>query len=142
MDKVGMDNSTRLYVASGMLTYGASADMGRTISYLRHMGVCSEVHHKERYIPQAELEGERPALLALCGLCSLLALLSACSVPAHLPACPPIAHRRASCGWRAELNSEQKALLDFIVLARAQRFVGFGSSTFSFYLREYRSLQV
>ena len=32
--------------------------MDRTIGYLQHMGVCSEVHHKERYIPQAELEGE------------------------------------------------------------------------------------
>ena len=41
-----------------------------------------------------------------------------------------------------ELHSEQKALVDFIVLARAQRFVGFGPSTFSFYLREYRALKV
>ena len=40
----------------------------------------------------------------------------------------------------AELNSEQKALLDFIVLAKSRLFVGFGSSTFSFYVREYRSL--
>lgn len=31
--------------------------------------------------------------------------------------------------------------MDFIVLAGAQGFVGFGSSTFSFYLREYRALQ-
>lgn len=95
MSAVGMDNSTRLYVASGMLTYGASVEMDRTINYLQHMGVCSEVHHKERYIPQEELEA---------------------------------------------LNSEQKALLDFIVLARAKQFVGFGSSTFSFFLREYRAL--
>lgn len=95
MTSVGMDSSTRLYVASGMLTYGASTDMDRTINYLRHMGVCSEVHHKERYIPQEELEA---------------------------------------------LNSEQKALLDFIVLARGKRFVGFGSSTFSFFLREFRAL--
>ena len=35
---------------------------------------------------------------------------------------------------RAALNSEQKALLDFLVLAKGARFVGFGSSTFSFYL--------
>ena len=40
----------------------------------------------------------------------------------------------------AALNSEQKALLDFIVLARSSLFVGFGSSTFSFYLREHRAL--
>ncbi len=45
---------------------------------------------------------------------------------------------RVSCF--AALNSEQKALLDFLVLSRGRGFVGFGSSTFSFYLREYRVL--
>ena len=39
----------------------------------------------------------------------------------------------------AGLNSEQKALLDLIVLSQGMSFVGFGSSTFSFYLREHRS---
>ena len=38
------------------------------------------------------------------------------------------------------LASEQKALLDFLVLTKAERFVGFGSSTFSFYLRQHRLL--
>ena len=57
--------------------------------------------------------------------------------PTHAhPAAPT--HARARL---AALNSEQKALLDFLVLARAERFAGFGSSTFSFYLREYRALQ-
>lgn len=40
----------------------------------------------------------------------------------------------------AELNSEQLALLDFLILSRSHQFVGFGSSTFSFFLREYRAL--
>ena len=40
----------------------------------------------------------------------------------------------------AALNSEQKALLDFLVLAKGKAFVGLGSSTFSFFLREYRVL--
>lgn len=39
------------------------------------------------------------------------------------------------------LASEQKALLDFLVLAHGSLFVGFGSSTFSFYLQQYRVLQ-
>ena len=39
------------------------------------------------------------------------------------------------------LASEQKALLDFLVLTKADRYVGFGSSTFSFYLQQYRLLQ-
>lgn len=62
--------------------------------------------------------------------CQALGALAADGAP--IPPAPPAPP--------AELNSEQKALLDFIVLARSQRFVGFGSSTFSFYLREYRAL--
>lgn len=38
------------------------------------------------------------------------------------------------------LHSEQVALLDFIVCAAGERFVGFGASTFSFFMREYRLL--
>ena len=40
----------------------------------------------------------------------------------------------------AVLNTEQLALLDFLVLAQCHTFVGIGSSTFSVYLREYRRL--
>ncbi|KAL4423751.1 hypothetical protein ABPG75_001052 [Micractinium tetrahymenae] len=38
------------------------------------------------------------------------------------------------------LHMEQVAVLDFLVLARAQRVVGLAASTFSTYLREYRAL--
>lgn len=51
-----------------------------------------------------------------------------------------ISDLQLQCYCNAELNSEQKALLDFLVLAQGSAFVGFGSSTFSFYLREFRSL--
>jgi len=40
----------------------------------------------------------------------------------------------------AALNPEQGALVDFLVIANADRFAGIGSSTFSAYLREYRVL--
>lgn len=40
----------------------------------------------------------------------------------------------------APLHTEQTALLDFLVLIYSQRFVGFGASTFSLYVREYRYL--
>ena len=55
-------------------------------------------------------------------------------LPSPLPSCarPPAP---------AALNSEQKALLDLLVLARSRRFVGFGASSFSFFLREYRALR-
>ena len=39
------------------------------------------------------------------------------------------------------LASEQKAVVDFLVLARGFRFVGLGFSSFSYYLRQYRVLQ-
>lgn len=39
-----------------------------------------------------------------------------------------------------KLNTEQQALVDFLVLANARKLVGLGSSTFSVYLREYRVL--
>ena len=39
------------------------------------------------------------------------------------------------------LHSEQKALVDLLVLARAHSFVGFEPSTFSFFLSQYRVLQ-
>ena len=35
----------------------------------------------------------------------------------------------------APLHSEQKGLIDFLVLARAEHFVGFGPSTYSFFLK-------
>ena len=35
----------------------------------------------------------------------------------------------------APLHSEQKGLIDFLVLAAAARFVGFGPSTYSFFLK-------
>jgi len=54
--------------------------------------------------------------------------------------CPPLVLSRLASAVAA-LNSEQKALLDFLVLYQGDNFVGFGSSTFSFYLREYRSLK-
>lgn len=38
------------------------------------------------------------------------------------------------------LNSEQRALLDFLVLQRAEKVVGFAKSSFSFKLGEYRAL--
>lgn len=38
------------------------------------------------------------------------------------------------------LTSEQQALVDFLVLANGNQFIGFEPSTFSFYLREFRAL--
>jgi len=92
----GFDAGTPLYVASGLLTYGASAEMETVAAEIRGAGLASSIHHKEQHLTPADL---------------------------------------------AALNSEQKAAVDFLVLARSRAFVGLGSSTFSFYLREHRALE-
>ena len=138
-----------MYAASGLLTYGASEDMDHIIATLQAAGLCSEVLYKELYIPQAELDGV-PSCSA--GSVSLFVYVS-CDLlldvlrtrhlfglqhqqRAHLNIRP--LHVWAACPdavmCPAALNSEQKALLDFLVLAKGKLFVGFGSSTFSFYL--------
>jgi hypothetical protein len=43
-------------------------------------------------------------------------------------------------GQLAGLSSEQRAAVDFLVLASSRRLVGFSASTFSWLLREYRAL--
>lgn len=40
----------------------------------------------------------------------------------------------------AGLNTEQRAAVDFLVLAQSHSFVGFGPSTFSFLLPQYKTL--
>ena len=40
----------------------------------------------------------------------------------------------------AQLHSEQKAAVDFLVLVRATKFVGWGGSSFSFWAAEYRRM--
>lgn len=57
-----------------------------------------------------------------------------------IPSLPPFIH--LSSPRYTALHSEQVALVDFLVLAAGRRYVGFGASTFSFYLREYRLLRV
>ena len=100
--------------------------------------LCSRVYHKDQFVPQEVLDGARTASLLACG-CSCWwhaghDPLDTLGIP-PLPLCP------ASLAGAA-LHSEQQALLDFLVLARSQRFVGFAASSFSFYLREHRALQV
>ncbi len=38
------------------------------------------------------------------------------------------------------VNAEQNALIDFLVLVKCNKFVGFSPSTFSYFIREYRTL--
>lgn len=92
----GFDAATPLYVATGLLTYGASSEWAYAQKVLLSKDLASRVLIKNQYVPDFEL---------------------------------------------AALNTEQAALLDFLILARAARFVGFGSSTFSYYLTQHRRIR-
>ncbi len=77
-----------VYVASGLLSYRANAQMQNVRTLLRLHS--KTVQHKEMYLPSTVLK---------------------------------------------ELNPEQQAVIDFLVLSTSTAFVGVGSSTFSVYLR-------
>ncbi|KAI3432401.1 hypothetical protein D9Q98_003957 [Chlorella vulgaris] len=95
MAAAGFDAASPLFVATGLLSYGAEIEFKTGVALLIGQGMCSEVLYKEEYVPPFEMQ---------------------------------------------RLNSEQLALLDFLILARAEKFVGFGPSTFSTYLQEHRVL--
>jgi hypothetical protein len=89
----GFSQQRDIYIASGLLSYNASAEMKQMLEFLAPYA--RTVRYKEMYLPPELLNG---------------------------------------------LNPEQEALVDFLVIANADSFVGLGSSTFSVYLREYRVL--
>ena len=93
----GFDQSSPVYIATGLLTYAAGHEtLGRLTDNLTAEGLCDRITYKEQFLDAAELDA---------------------------------------------LHSEQKALLDLLVLAKARTFVGFEPSTFSFFLSQYRVLQ-
>lgn len=57
--------------------------------------------------------------------------------------CDQVVHKEQflSAAELSMLHSEQKGLIDLLVLAQADKFVGFEPSTFSFFLTQYRVLQ-
>ena len=165
MKEAGFDANTPLFVATGLLSYGAELEFQGGVSMLIGTHLASEVLYKEQYVPPFELQREcgggearregsveagagrgrqagagtlRAVLCLLCCVgalspppshpCAALHAWLTCPAP-HLPHHSP-----------AGLNSEQLALLDFLILARAEKYVGFAPSTFSFYLREHRIL--
>lgn len=89
----GFSPENHLYVASGLLSYGATGRMKDMLDFLKPYS--KSVQYKELYLPAHILAG---------------------------------------------LNTEQIALIDFLVLLNCCKFVGIGSSTFSTYLRDYRVL--
>ena len=71
MREAGFDQSTPLFVASGLLTYSKGARSGdwrEADAILAHRNLASEVHYKEKYIPASELAGKHePQDASACG---------------------------------------------------------------------------
>ena len=96
MQKAGFNNSSPVYLATGLLTYEEGRNVLADITNsMEHVGLCSCVWSKENFLSDEEL---------------------------------------------SSLHSEQKALVDLLVLAKAHAFVGFKPSTFSFFASQYRTL--
>jgi hypothetical protein len=128
----GFGPSKDLYIASGLLSYNASAEMRDMMRFLRPHSKSVQVR-----------PGKEPRPCRGCPLPPLLPAglrlppnrMTACLPPPPTP--PPTQYKELYLppGTLAGLNPEQEALIDFLVLAAANNFVGLGSSTFSVYLR-------
>lgn len=85
-------------------------------------------------VQTASLPGHA-CIRSLVGItCKLLH--SAITALGHMPSRNVSTIRIVPLWEPADLHMEQVAVLDFLVLARAQRVVGLAASTFSTYLRE------
>ena len=60
------------------------AEMADVIKTLTEAGLCSEVYHKELYLPAAALSGAGPQLPAVCNPRRTPPLLASCAVEAEL----------------------------------------------------------
>jgi len=96
MDRAGFNQTYRVYLASGLLTYGATEELDNILATFRFYDLGGEFLFKEAFLLPEELD---------------------------------------------KLKSEQMALVDFLVLSKAEKFVGFDASSFSYFLREYRALE-
>ena len=150
MRAAGFGAGTPVYAASGLLSYGAADQWAAAVARLRAAGLAGEVHHKELYLTAAELgalNSEQKAGGAHFGRRAGRGVgwgqLHAEARPTRRAACRPPSHpsRPRPPDPRPTALPAPQALVDFLVLARARAFVGFGSSTFSYYLREHRALE-
>ena len=75
------------------------------------------------------------ALTLCCPIATLVLNRTAGAVPAAPRRSVQYKEMYLPAGMLNSLNPEQEALVDFLVLANSDNFVGLGSSTFSVYLR-------
>ncbi len=98
-------------------------------------GFANGVHFKEKYLPRKELAGRSyEESRVLCTDIHHPNMMILSKNTHH----PNMMMLYTDTSPYTGLHSEQVALLDFIVCASGERFVGFGASTFSFFMREYR----
>ena len=58
----GYNTRTPLYVACGLLSYGAADEWQETQNILLHRGIARSLHYKEEFLPEADLKGGLSAL--------------------------------------------------------------------------------
>lgn len=114
----GLTSSLPLYAATGLLSYGAED---------------GTIHHRPTLAPQLTHHDTTPPITEMTTTLRKLTENGWASA---------VVYKELYLAKEDQdgLSSEQKALVDFVVLTRAKTVVGLGSSTFSYYLREYRAL--
>lgn len=144
----GFSRRKDLYIASGLLSYNASKEMtdmlkflephsrcGRLARYILRLpcaiscgeSACSIMSSSTDIVLQDDMQMSKTFISVSVVVRQFVAVVSCRSVQykeLYIPA--------ASL---QQLNPEQEALVDFLVLANSDNFVGLGSSTFSVYLR-------
>lgn len=67
MQEAGFEPTLPLYVATGLLSYGAELEFQGGVNMLVRSHLCSEVLYKEQYIPIFELQRKRDLRARLLG---------------------------------------------------------------------------
>ena len=130
-----------------------SAEFADIALRIRKEGLARNVLHKALYLKEDVLAGERPSNLPTQLACAVFTLEYNCNstkmktnasndnLLLHDNAATRLSYVQFGDNFHAGLHSEQKALLDLLVLAHAKNYVGTKRSSFSCYARDLRSLQ-
>ena len=107
-------------------------------AHLQRKGLCRRIYYKEHFLPKAlagRLRSSPDVPQYPCHPnCDCLRRLLAAMTHTHTSSLTDLSGITG-------LHSEQKAAIDLLVLARGQRFVGLGRSSYSKYLQQLRLLR-
>ena len=82
MRDAGFNSMAPLYVATGLLSYGAEQEFQSGVNLLISHQLCSEVLYKEQYLPTFELQSRWPWLGCMHWCCASLGMRAgSCPLP-------------------------------------------------------------